>query len=277
MALPVVHRPVHPALQAGPLEEDAVWPAVLLAGTAGFIDAAGYLLLAHLFTAHMSGNTVAASVSVGTGHWAAAAQRAYPLPWFIIGIVSGRLFAQSAETETVDSGSEGIRPRKYLGLPSGAAALALEAAAITGAIVVGVTNGTGDANLGWSTLFCGASLAFAMGIQNTVLRRRDRAGHATTPVRTSYISGTLTQLVEEAVDTLSSIARRRGEGEPPVPKRQMLLQGGIYAAYVTGAILSGLTTLALKTSSWWALTLPLIVLGVLIVRETKGRHTARRA
>ena len=40
-------------------EREKAWLAVLLAWVAGCVDAVGYLMLFHLFTAHMSGNSAA--------------------------------------------------------------------------------------------------------------------------------------------------------------------------------------------------------------------------
>ncbi|MDQ2798914.1 MAG: DUF1275 family protein [Armatimonadota bacterium] len=58
---------------------------LLLAWVAGGVDATGFLTLAHLFTAHMSGNSVALAVSAAQGHWMEAARRAFPIPLFVVG------------------------------------------------------------------------------------------------------------------------------------------------------------------------------------------------
>ena len=60
-----------------------------LAWTAGYVDAVGFLTLAGLFVAHMSGNTVRLGVFVGGGDWSLAAQRFVPIVAFILGVVGG--------------------------------------------------------------------------------------------------------------------------------------------------------------------------------------------
>jgi uncharacterized membrane protein YoaK (UPF0700 family) len=50
-----------------------------LAWVAGYVDAVGFLTLAGLFVAHMSGNTVRLGVFVGDGDWSLAAQRFVPI------------------------------------------------------------------------------------------------------------------------------------------------------------------------------------------------------
>ena len=43
---------------------------LILAFTAGFVDAVGYIVLFQIFTAHMSGNTVAMCVHFSRQNWA---------------------------------------------------------------------------------------------------------------------------------------------------------------------------------------------------------------
>jgi uncharacterized membrane protein YoaK (UPF0700 family) len=56
---------------------------------AGFVDAAGYIVLVRLFTAHMSGNSVAMGASLGQGDWAEAIRRGFPIPFFVLGVALG--------------------------------------------------------------------------------------------------------------------------------------------------------------------------------------------
>ena len=60
-----------------------------LAVVAGYVDAVGFLTLAGLFVAHMSGNTVRLGVFVGEGDWSLAAQRLVPIIVFTIGVAGG--------------------------------------------------------------------------------------------------------------------------------------------------------------------------------------------
>jgi uncharacterized membrane protein YoaK (UPF0700 family) len=60
-----------------------------LAVVAGYVDAVGFLTLAGLFVAHMSGNTVRLGVFVGDGDWSLAAQRLVPIIVFTVGVAGG--------------------------------------------------------------------------------------------------------------------------------------------------------------------------------------------
>ena len=43
--------------------------AIALTAVAGYVDAVGYLVLAHVFTANMSGNTIAVGRAIVDGDW----------------------------------------------------------------------------------------------------------------------------------------------------------------------------------------------------------------
>ena len=60
-----------------------------LAWVAGYVDAVGFLTLAGLFVAHMSGNTVRLGVFIGDGDWSFAVQRFVPIVVFVLGVVGG--------------------------------------------------------------------------------------------------------------------------------------------------------------------------------------------
>src|SRR5262245_13051997 len=54
---------------------DATWSAALLSGVAGYVDAAGYLAIFGLFTAHLTGQLAAMSAAATDGGDRAAAGR----------------------------------------------------------------------------------------------------------------------------------------------------------------------------------------------------------
>jgi uncharacterized membrane protein YoaK (UPF0700 family) len=62
---------------------------VLLAATAGFADALGYLGLGHVFTANMTGNTILLGLSLGQGQSLAVLRSLTALAGFILGVLLG--------------------------------------------------------------------------------------------------------------------------------------------------------------------------------------------
>lgn len=107
-----------------------------------------------------------------------------------------------------------------------------------------------------------AAVALAMGVQNSTLRRVGRTG-----VRTTYVSGMLTDFAEEgAAYGLWLRDRTRGRGWCRLRRalrvsprrgtvRKMGLFGGIWLSYAAGAALG---SLAQGRWHWGALLLPLL-------------------
>ncbi len=63
------------------------WLAIALAWAAAFVDAVGWLVLFHVYTAHMSGNTVSIGIEVAQRHWSTAFHHAWPLIPFLLGLM----------------------------------------------------------------------------------------------------------------------------------------------------------------------------------------------
>src|SRR5262249_50468867 len=74
---------------------EKAWLALVLALTAGCVDAVGYLVLWKVFTAHMSGNSVSAAVHAGAGKGAEAFHRAFPIPLFVLGVALGAALSET--------------------------------------------------------------------------------------------------------------------------------------------------------------------------------------
>jgi uncharacterized membrane protein YoaK (UPF0700 family) len=204
--------------------------AVVLAAVAGFVDVVGYLTLHHLFTAHMTGNTSKLGVALGHGNLHAALPLAVAPFLFVFGIAAG--------TVLLDFGA------RWLAL--GAQAVLTGAFMVYGESVI--RHGTvPDHTI--SGFYVLATLAtVSLGLQTAALT--DIHGHT---VRTSYVSGVLTNLTREATRRLSG----RGTGDHSL---RLLL--AIWLAYVAGATLG---SFGLKELSLWALAFPL---GALVVAAT---------
>lgn len=172
----------------------ALWPAVLLAAVAGFVDAFGFLLLSHLFVAHISGNSAALGAYLGTGHWSEAALRAMPLPAFIAGVAAGAL--------CVDLTPKSKRPRRMI------PAFLLEIALLVAFYFLCPASLEVPAR---SRVFYGlmSLLAAAMGVQAATLRR---AGGER--ITTTFVSGMLANMTEEIVASI--LHRTMPQGSPTV-------------------------------------------------------------
>jgi uncharacterized membrane protein YoaK (UPF0700 family) len=197
--------------------------AVALACVAGFLDVVGYLTLAHLFTAHMTGNTSKLGVALGHGKLDAALPLAIALPLVAAGVALGTLLVDARRASTP---------------------LLVEAALVTAFMAVGGAAGRhGDTVSSPYPFYVLETCAtVALGLQTAALT--DIGG---TTIRTSYVSGVLTNL------TQSAVRRLRGNDD----RKPLALLGTILLAYLVGATGGAVS---LRALSFWCLALPVGVL-----------------
>jgi len=229
----------------------------LLAWAAGFVDAVGFLALFHMFTAHMSGNSVWLGAAFGLGDWRLALHHLFPVPLFVVGVALGTTMVELARR---------WRVRAPFALP-----LLLEAALLAAFMSVGaqyVVDGAVQTRAVWTFYLLAALPALAMGLQNATLRRV--AGQI---LHTTYVTGVLQSLADGAVHYVFWLheqrraagwrhALRASAAHPAL--RTAVAAAVLWLAYVAGAISGGFTK-----SQWelYALALPLAVLAIVIGAE----------
>jgi uncharacterized membrane protein YoaK (UPF0700 family) len=201
------------------MEDRTPYAAMLLAWVAGSVDGLGYLVLFHLFTANMTGNSVTLGTALGQGQWGAALRSAFPLPLFLLGVAVGAIAREAAR-------HRGVAPRPVV---LGIETVPLLAFLLAGAVLDGADRILPDS---WPFHALAGLATFAMGLQNAVPPRVHGRS-----VRTTYVTGTLTDFAESVVACLLPA--------PGLSRRAALLgvvlYGGIWSAYVAGAVTSGLT------------------------------------
>lgn len=198
-----------------------LWPAIALAGIAGFIDAVGYLLLSHIFTAHMSGHAAAAGAHFGQQQWGEALLRAAAIPAFVFGVIVSR------------AGGHAVGGSKCGQL---IVALTLELVLLIVFLLVYRILAPVHASTPafYSLVWI---LAGAMGAQATSLHR---AGGER--VTTTFVSGMLTSAAEELTDWCAvRLARLRGSGssnarDTVVHGHNFFVYGCIFFLFMTGAL-----------------------------------------
>jgi uncharacterized membrane protein YoaK (UPF0700 family) len=211
--------------------------AVLLTWVGGFVDGVGYLLLFDLFTSHQSGNSVVLGVSIGRQDWAEALRRGFAIPMFVSGLAGGAILHHVLSRRGT---------RSLLALP-----LALEAGLLGLFLVCAVVALGNDALHAPAVYYPIAALpALAMGLQNTTLRKVGGVG-----LRTTFVSGVLASLAEEAVAYglwFRSAQRHHGWRRCSILLRlsprqtsfqHMLLFGGLWLGFATGAVCGALAKL----------------------------------
>jgi uncharacterized membrane protein YoaK (UPF0700 family) len=199
--------------------------ALLLAAIAGFTDVVGYLTLHQVFTAHMTGNTSKLGIALGTADAWAALPLAAAVGLFAVGVGAGTLACELG--------------RRWHALLAQAVLLA----AFTAVAAAAVRHGSvPDHTLGAFYVLL-ALATVALGIQTAALTHIDAA-----TVRTSYISGILTQLAQSGARRL---AGRRSDGARPA------LWAGLCVAYLLGATLAGR---GMESAGTWCLVGPVAVL-----------------
>jgi uncharacterized membrane protein YoaK (UPF0700 family) len=191
--------------------------ALLAALVAGAVDGIGFVVLFHLFTAHMSGNSISSAVHLAQGDGGEALHRAFPIPVFVLGVFAGAALCEALSRR-------GVRRVHAVVLSLEALLLLLFLACVWWA------GGDRVPREPAGRFYAVACLpALAMGVQNAALRRTGAV-----KVRTTFISGMLTNAAEEAAACLLWRCGSRGQGEEPSVAR-MLFYSGIWLAYVLGA------------------------------------------
>lgn len=230
---------------------DELWPAILLAWVAGLVDAFGYLSLSHVFTAHMSGNSASLGAHLGKGDWREVLIRGLVIPPFVAGIAIGVLADVIAE--------RGHWRARLV------AAFALELLCLLLFVGLDGAGAAGKFAPGTPRFFILASLlTMAMGLQNATLRRAGR-----TKIRTTYISGMLTNMTENAVHYLlwwlQGRSKRSDVVKPEKPFGQLTVKFAlIFLSFIIGAACGGF-----GQTTWGTLSLlaPISGLVVLIVQD----------
>jgi len=183
------------------------WIALALSAIAGSVDGIGYLLLAHVFTSHMSGNTVTLTIGLASGNWAAAWRHFEPIVSFFAGVLLGLLAAGILLRRRV------VRIFAFV---SGMEVVFLAAFLLLAHPV-----------RQWMVI-CPAA---AMGIQNALLRR---VGHRA--VRTTFITG----MLATTADNLASAIVAKFQGRDGAVKRfrDFARYAAIWICFAAGGILS---------------------------------------
>jgi uncharacterized membrane protein YoaK (UPF0700 family) len=236
------------------LAREKVWTTLLLAWTAAFSDAIGFLVLQQLGASFMSGNTMAAGAALGRLDWASVAQHGAPIPLFFLGNAVGLVLLARLRRSRVRS--------------SFAVIFGLEATLVLAFLVVGshaMLGGVIRPSTG-AFYLCMVLLTLAMGLQTSTVRRV--TGQA---VRTTFITGVLSDWAEATEQYASwfrqqparrPIGRTVGASMQQASFRHLLLLGGVWACYVLGAVCGGALELRMALG---ALVFPLCALGALMV------------
>jgi uncharacterized membrane protein YoaK (UPF0700 family) len=215
---------------------EKAWLAVVLASVAGFVDTVGYLTLYQLFTAHMSGNSARLGVELGGGELSAAVRYSVIIPLFVVGVAGGVALVEIAQRRSVRAPV--------------AAALAVETLLLVVFMLAGsamLERGPVPQSPAVSYNLLISLPVLAMGLQTAALRRvRGRT------VRTTYVTGMLTQLAENGMHYL--FYRRREARD------WLLLTARVWGLYLGGGVFGAFLEHRLRL---WSLSVPVSALVVL--------------
>lgn len=199
---------------------------------AGYIDVCGWLVLAHVYTAHMTGNTVSLGVDMAQGDWTQALHHGWPILAFLGGLLFSAMTAGVARRREVRS--------------SFAIALGTEVVLLAVFIYAGtqlrIAENPKEVSTG-ALLFLIAVLAASLGMQTVTVTRINGLR-----VYTTYLTGSLSKFAEAVTDyvlwfhdrTHGRFGRRIGKVLRVTPRQRCAqhaaLTGGLWIFYFAGAV-----------------------------------------
>ncbi len=200
---------------------------LLLSGVAGAVDGIGYVLL-HVFTAHITGNTVHLGTDAGRLDLSSAWRPGLAIAAFVAGVVLGASIRERCARH---------------GIPAHPVVVG-----VTGLLLVvflGVGIEIGDAALqGARFAALAVPAALAMGAQNAVLPRRGKRRVKT------YVTGTMTEFAETIV-----AAGMRSGADRVRSVRHAVELFGLWFTYLVGGLVSG------AAGARWGVTAALFPIG----------------
>jgi uncharacterized membrane protein YoaK (UPF0700 family) len=196
-------------------------PVTVLSGTAGFIDSVGFLALAGLFPAHVTGELVGLTKALSSGHPLSHPSRWAVLPVFVVALVVAATVARHHRSR-VTSPRRALLMLMAVSLGIGACTgfWGLQTGAIVPEWVLGVRQ---------------SGLVSAMAFQNAFTREGLSRSCPTT-----VMTGNLTQFVFELCDALAARFGWRDSGDTHarnISSTRLGLVGKALASFVGGAVL----------------------------------------
>jgi uncharacterized membrane protein YoaK (UPF0700 family) len=201
---------------------------LVLACTAGYVDAVSYTALGRIFTANMTGNTVLLGIALMEGEGQAALQSGLALAGFLVGASLSAWIVNRGQTHVTWP-------------PAVTVALVLEAVILI-AFTIGWSFASGPLPMPSARAVLIILSALAMGVQSAAARRLDVSGIATT-----YITGTLTSLGTHLAGSLRGVRAIASKRKPSGSRNNMRPTGSAHGAgllasvwlvYVGGAIVA---------------------------------------
>ena len=214
--------------------------AVFLAMIAGYVDAYGFISY-RTYVSFMSGNTTQTGSLIGQGNLAAALPAMLAIVFFLIGVFTGTFFTHSDA-------------RQSRSLLFGLVATLL-------ALSIGVTQ------LGSSASGVGiATLSLAMGFLNTAVSRVGAQS-----VNLVFVTGTLNTLAQHLALAVRRAPLSAAQGSWDTHRHRALLLMGVWASFLTGALVAGAAT---SRFGAWVLLVPVWMLLALAMFSRTQSFTA---
>jgi uncharacterized membrane protein YoaK (UPF0700 family) len=203
-----------------------IYIAGFLTWIAGYVDAVGFVALLHIYTANMSGNSVALGIQLWDRNWKEAFLRAWPVANYVAGLLIGRILLAIG-------GRLGIKR-------VAAGAFCIEIAVLLPVAFAQPVKSSQGVPV-QDVLFI-AVLALAMGLQNATLTH-----FSSLTLHTGFVTGTLVKMVEQftkwliwSYDALTkrhaTIAALIRESQDQKDFQTAVLLAAVWSAYVAGAI-----------------------------------------